>query len=153
MRNDQYPRRPQNILRNGTLIQEKRMTMQITVEDFDKVDVRIGTIVAVDINKKARKPAYKLTVDLGEELGIKTSSAQITDLYTPEDLLGRQAVFCVNLAPMHIGSVRSEVRILGSESQDGVVLLQPSMPVRNLEREPNTDESKSYVVRNGDRVF
>ncbi|MBR1550529.1 MAG: tRNA-binding protein [Bacteroidales bacterium] len=108
--------------------------MQITVEDFDRVDVRIGTIVAVDINKKARKPAYKLTVDLGEELGIKTSSAQITDLYAPEDLVGRQAVFCVNLVPMHIGSVRSEVRILGSESEGGVVLLQPSMAVKNGDR-------------------
>ena len=105
--------------------------MEITVEDFDKVDVCIGTIVAVDINKKARKPAYKLTVDLGEELGTKTSSAQITNLYTPEQLVGRQAVFCVNLTPMHIGSVKSEVRILGSESEGGVVLLQPSMTVRN----------------------
>lgn len=105
--------------------------MPITVEDFDRVDVRIGTIVAVDINKKARHPAYKLTVDLGEELGTKTSSAQITDLYTPEDLVGRQAVFCVNLTPMHIGSVKSEVRILGSESASGVVLLQPSMAVKN----------------------
>ena len=105
--------------------------MEITVEDFDKVDVRIGTIVAVDVNKKARHPAYKLTVDLGEELGIKSSSAQITDRYTPEQLIGRQAVFCVNLKPMHIGSVKSEVRILGSESEGGVVLLHPSMAVRN----------------------
>ena len=108
--------------------------MEITVEDFDKVDVRIGTIVAVDINKKARKPAYKLTVDLGEELGVKTSSAQITDLYTPEELVGRQAVFCVNLAPMHIGSVKSEFRILGSESVGGVVLLRPTAPVQNGDR-------------------
>ena len=105
--------------------------MEITVEDFDKVDIRVGTIVAVDVNKKARHPAYKLTVDLGEELGTKTSSAQITDLYTPEQLLGRQAVFCVNLKPMHIGSVKSEVRILGSESEGGVVLLQPTMTVKN----------------------
>ena len=105
--------------------------MEITVEEFDKVDVRIGTIVAVDVNKKARHPAYKLTVDLGEELGIKSSSAQITDLYIPEQLIGCQAVFCVNLKPMHIGSVKSEVRILGSESEGGVVLLQPTMQVRN----------------------
>ena len=105
--------------------------MEITVEDFDRVDVRIGTIVAVEMNKKARKAAYKLTVDLGDELGIKTSSAQITDLYSPDDLIGRQAAFCVNLKPMHISSVRSEVRILGSESEGGVVLLQPSMAVKN----------------------
>ena len=71
--------------------------------------------------------------EICEELGIKTSSAQITDLYTPEELVGRQAVFCVNLTPMHIGSVKSEVRILGSESESegGVVLLQPTMTVRN----------------------
>ena len=108
--------------------------MEISVEEFDKVDVRIGTIGDVDNNKKARHPAYKLTVDLGEEIGIKTSSAQITDLYLPEQLLGRQAVFCVNLKPMHIGSVKSEVRILGSESDGGVVLLQPSMMVKNGDR-------------------
>lgn len=105
--------------------------MQITVDDFDRVEVRVGTIMAVDMNKKARKPAYKLTVDLGEELGIKTSSAQITDLYTAEQLVGRQAVFCVNLAPMHIGSVRSEVRILGADSPEGVVLLHPDREVQN----------------------
>ena len=105
--------------------------MEITIEDFDKVDVRIGTIVAVDINRKARHPAYKLTVDLGEELGTKTSSAQITDRYTPEQLIHRQAAFCVNLKPMHIGSVKSEVRILGSGSEGGVVLLQPSTAVKN----------------------
>lgn len=105
--------------------------MQITVDDFDRVEVRIGTIVAVEMNKKARHPAYKLTVDFGEETGLKTSSAQITDHYTPEQLVGRQAAFCVNLAPMHIGSVRSEVRILGSDSEGGVVLLQPSMSVQN----------------------
>lgn len=105
--------------------------MEITIEDFDKVEVRIGTIVAVEPNKKARHPAYKLTVDLGAEIGIKTSSAQITELYSPEQLVGRQAVFCVNLKPMHIGSVKSEVRILGSESEGGVVLLQPSKNVTN----------------------
>ena len=117
---------------NKKLIKEN--VLEITEEDFDKVDVRIGTIVAVDVNKKARHPAYKLTVDLGEEIGTKTSSAQITDLYNPEQLIGRQAVFCVNLKPMHIGSVKSEVRILGSESTGGVVLLQPSMQVKNGDR-------------------
>lgn len=108
--------------------------MQITVEDFDRVEVRIGTIIAAEINRKARKPAYKLIVDFGAELGMKTSSAQITDLYTPEQLVGRQAVFCVNLAPMHIGSVRSEVRILGSMGEEGVVLLRPDRPVPNGEQ-------------------
>ncbi|MBR1783993.1 MAG: tRNA-binding protein [Bacteroidales bacterium] len=105
--------------------------MLITSDDFDRVEVRVGTIVGAEPNRRARKPAYKLTVDLGPELGMKTSSAQITDHYTIDSLLGRQAVFCVNLAPMHIGSVRSEVRILGSDSEGGVVLLQPSMAVKN----------------------
>ena len=108
----------------------------IGIEDFDKVDIRAGTIVQVGVNKKARKPAYKVTIDFGEELGVKTSSAQITELYRPEELMGKQVVCCVNLAPMHIGSVKSEVRILGTESAQGVVLLTP------MER-----------VKNGDRVF
>lgn len=103
----------------------------ITVEDFDKVDVRVGTVVAVTINKKACKPAYKITLDFGPELGVKTSSAQLTELYQPEDLLGKQLVCCVNLTPMHIGSVKSEVRILGTDSQQGVVLLQTAEPVEN----------------------
>ena len=103
----------------------------ITVEDFDKVDVRVGTVVSVTINKKARKPAYKVTLDFGPELGEKTSSAQLTELYQPEDLLGKQLICCVNLEPMHIGSVKSEVRILGTESKQGVVLLTPMEPVEN----------------------
>lgn len=108
----------------------------IQVEDFDKVELRVGTIVQACINKKARKPAYKVTIDFGERLGTKTSSAQITDLYQPEDLVGKQVVCCVNLAPMHIGSVKSEVRIMGTESTQGVVLLTP------MER-----------VQSGDRIF
>ena len=103
----------------------------ITIEDFDKVDIRVGTVVSVTINKKARKPAYKVTLDFGSEFGEKTSSAQLTELYRPEDLLGKQLVCCVNLEPMHIGSVKSEVRILGTDSQQGVVLLQPVEPVKN----------------------
>lgn len=106
----------------------------INAEDFDKVEVRVGTIIEVTMNKKAIKPAYKLKVDFGEEIGVKTSSAQITELYSPEDLTGTQAVFCVNLTPMHIGSVKSEVRILGSDSEQGVVLLRPSEPVKNGDR-------------------
>ena len=106
----------------------------IQVEEFDKVDMRVGTVVEVSINKKARKPAYKLKIDFGTEIGVKTSSAQITELYTPEDLVGKQVVCCVNLEPMHIGSVKSEVRILGSGSEQGVVLLQLSEPVSNGDR-------------------
>ncbi len=98
--------------------------MMITVEDFDKVEMRVGTVIEAEINKKARTPAYKLKINFGGELGVKTSSAQITALYTPEELVGKQVVCCVNLEPMRIGSVKSEVRILGSESAQGVVLLR-----------------------------
>ena len=103
----------------------------INIDDFDKVEMRAGTVLEVKDNKKSRNPAYVVTIDFGEELGIKKSSAQITALYKPEDLIGRQIICCVNLEPIHIGSVKSEVRILGTESEQGVVLLQPSETVRN----------------------
>ena len=108
----------------------------INVEDFDKVEMRVGTVIDVSDNKKSRNPAYVLKIDFGEEIGVKKSSAQITALYKPEDLIGRQVVCCVNLTPMHIGSVKSEVRILGSDSEQGVVLL-----------------SLMEKVKNGDRIF
>ena len=106
----------------------------ISISDFDKVELRVGTVTHVGVNKKARKPAYKVTIDFGDVLGLKTSSAQITELYQPEELIGRQVVCCVNLEPMHIGSVKSEVRIMGTESEQGVVLLTPMEPVKNGDR-------------------
>ena len=106
----------------------------IELEDFDKVEMRVGTVLEVKDNKKSRNPAYVVTIDFGEELGVKKSSAQITALYRPEDLIGRQVVCCVNLTPMHIGSVKSEVRILGTESEQGVVLLRPTGQVKNGDR-------------------
>lgn len=106
----------------------------IDVEAFDKVEMRVGTVLNVTDNKRSRHAAYVVTIDFGEELGIKKSSAQITTLYKPEDLIGRQIVCCVNLTPIHIGSIKSEVRILGTESKQGVVLLQPAEPVQNGDR-------------------
>ena len=106
----------------------------INIEDFNKVDVRVGTVVNVAENKKARNPAYAVTIDFGAEVGIKKSSAQVTGLYAPEDLIGRQVVCCVNLEPMHIGSVKSEVRILGADSKQGVVLLAPDEAVQDGDR-------------------
>ena len=106
----------------------------IELDDFDKVEMRVGTVLEVKDNKKSRNPAYVVTIDFGEELGVKKSSAQITTLYQPEDLIGKQVVCCVNLAPMHIGSVKSEVRILGTESEQGVVLLRPTEQVKNGDR-------------------
>ena len=99
-------------------------------EDFQKIDMRIGTIVDASINKKTRIPAYKMKIDFGE-LGIKNSSAQITDLYTPESLIGRQVVCVFNLTPVRISEVKSEVLVLGTVTNDGVVLLDVDKKVDN----------------------
>ena len=106
----------------------------ISIEEFDKVEMRAGTVLDVKDNKKSRNPAYVVTIDFGEELGVKKSSAQITALYKAEDLIGRQVICCVKLTPMHIGSVKSEVRILGTESEQGVVLLTPTEKVKDGDR-------------------
>lgn len=105
----------------------------INLEEFDKVEMRVGTVSDCKINKKARKPAYALTIDFGD-FGIKKSSAQITVLYKPEQLIGRQVICCTNLTPIHIGDITSEVRILGTESEQGVVLLATSEKVKNGDR-------------------
>lgn len=105
--------------------------MEITIEDFDKIEMRAGTVIDVEINKRARKPAYKVVIDFGDEIGIKSTSAQITDLYNKDNLVGKQVICCVNLPALHIGSVKSEVRILGTNSEQGCVLLQPSEKVKN----------------------
>ena len=106
----------------------------IDITELDRVEMRVGTVIDVKDNKKSRNPAYVVNIDFGEEIGIKKSSAQITTLYSPENLIGRQLVCCVNLTPMHIGSVKSEVRILGTDSEQGVVLLQPTEKVKNGDR-------------------
>ena len=106
----------------------------IGIEEFDKVEMRAGTVLDVKDNKKSRNPAYIVTIDFGTEIGIRKSSAQITTLYQPEDLIGTQVICCVNLTPIHIGSVKSEVRILGTESEQGVVLLRPAEKVKNGDR-------------------
>lgn len=103
----------------------------VTIEDFEKIDIRVGTILEVSLNKKARKPAYKLKIDFGEEIGIKTSSAQITKCYEPEELKGKQIVAVVNFPPRQIAEVKSEVLVLGSDSKQGIVLLRPTLRVEN----------------------
>ena len=102
----------------------------ITIEDFNKIDIRTGTIIEASINKGARKKAYKLKIDFGS-LGIKTSSAQITDLYKEEDLSGKQIIAVVNLKPIHISEVTSEVLVLGVVTNKGVVLLNLDDKVDN----------------------
>lgn len=107
---------------------------EISFEDFIKVDIRVGTIVEINDFPKARKPAYQLHIDFGG-LGIKKSSAQITDLYTKEDLLNRQVNAIVNFKPRQIANFISECLVLGIYNTDGqVVLLQTSESVKNGEQ-------------------
>lgn len=105
--------------------------MEITWQDFEKVELRVGTIVQVEDFPEARKPAYKIWVDLGEEIGIKKSSAQVTSLYTKEDLLHRQVICVVNFPPKQVGPFRSELLVTGFVTGEGVVLAQPERPVKN----------------------
>jgi tRNA-binding protein len=108
----------------------------ITYEDFEKLDIRTGTILSVDEFPEARKPAYKLTIDFGDEIGIKRSSAQITKHYSKDDLVGKQILAVVNFPPKQIGNFFSEVLTLGvpDESDDGVILIRPDKPTRNSSR-------------------
>ena len=101
-----------------------------TIEDFNKLDIRVGTIIEAKVFEKAKRPAYQLKVDFGE-LGIKNSSAQITDLYTPDTLIGRQVICVFNLTPVRISEVKSEVLVLGTVTDKGVVLLNVDEKVEN----------------------
>lgn len=111
------------------------MTETITYADFERVDIRTGTIVEASSFPEARKPAIKIVIDFGPEIGIKKSSAQITAHYTPESLVGRQVLGVVNFPPRQIGPFRSEVLTLGFEDEAGaIVLAATDKPVPNGKR-------------------
>ncbi len=107
--------------------------MTITYDDFAKVDIRVGTIIAVEDFPQAKKPAYKLKIDLGE-LGVKNSSAQITHYYTKEELVGKQVLCVVNFAAKQIGPFISEVLTMGFDGEKGVILATVDKKVENGKR-------------------
>jgi tRNA-binding protein len=104
----------------------------ITFDDFLNVDIRVGTVVQVEVFAEARKPALKLMIDFGPEIGIKKSSAQITQNYKPEELVGTQVAAVVNFPPRQIGPLMSEVLTLGfADENDHVTLIRPTKAVPN----------------------
>ena len=102
-----------------------------TIDDFSKLDIRVGTVLEAKPFPKARRPAYQLTVDFGAEIGMKRSSAQITEHYRPEELVGMQVLAVVNFPPRQIADFMSEVLVLGTYSEGGVVLVTPDKKVQN----------------------
>ena len=108
------------------------MKEQTTYDIFDKVDIRIGTVLSVKKNVKARKPSLIIEVDFGNEIGVKQSSAQITDYYNEESLKGKQVIGICNFPEKNIAGVKSEFLVLGAIEEDGkVVLVHPSQPTKN----------------------
>tara|TARA_B100000029_G_C16987762_1_gene746260 strand:+ start:121 stop:462 length:342 start_codon:yes stop_codon:yes gene_type:complete len=108
------------------------MKEQITYDIFDKVDIRIGTVLSVKKNIKARKPSLIIEVDFGEEIGIKQSSAQITHYYDEENLKGKQVIGVCNFPEKNIAGVKSQFLVLGAIEEDGkVILVHPSQPSKN----------------------
>jgi tRNA-binding protein len=108
------------------------MQTTITWQDFERVELRIGTILEASEFPEARKPAWKMRIDFGPEIGIKASSAQITALYAKEELIGRQVIAVVNFGPKQIGPFRSEVLVTGFHDEEGrIVLAMPERKVPN----------------------
>ena len=102
-----------------------------TFEDFIKLDIRVGTIIEATNFEKAKRPAYKLKIDFGTDIGIKKTSAQITDKYTTKELIGKQILAVVNFPPKQVADFMSEVLVLGTYSEGGVVLITPDKKITN----------------------
>ena len=96
-----------------------------TMDDFNKLDIRVGEILEAQVFEEARKPAYKLKIDFGKEIGIKKSSAQITNIYSTDELIGKKILAVVNFPKRQIANFFSEVLVLGTYSKDGVILITP----------------------------
>lgn len=112
--------------------QASEISPQISWPEFEKIDIRVGTVVSARPNEKARKPAYVLEIDFGPEIGVKTSSAQIVEAYKPEDLAGRQILAIVNFPPRKVADVRSEVLVLGVvQPGTPTILIAPDRRVEN----------------------
>ena len=108
------------------------MKEEISFNDYDKIDIRIGTVVNLSKNEKARKPSLVLEVDFGDEIGIKKSSAQITHYYNKENLVGKQVIGVCNFPEKNIAGIKSQFLVLGAIEENGeVVLLHPSQPTKN----------------------
>ena len=102
-----------------------------TINDFMNLDIRVGTILEAMVLARARKPAYRLKIDFGAEIGVKNSSAQITELYAPAELAGKQVVAVVNFPPRQVADFISDVLVLGAYNEDGVILLVPDRAAKN----------------------
>ena len=108
------------------------MKKEISYLDYDKIQICTGTILKASINEKARKPAYVLKIDFGEKIGIKTSSAQITNYYKTSELINKQIMAVCNFPPRNVAGINSEVLVLGAIEEDGkVVIFHPSKKVKN----------------------
>ena len=107
------------------------MEKEITWQDFAKIDMRVGTIIEVNDFPEARKPAYQLRINFGEEIGIRKTSAQITKRYTKEDLLGKQTIAVVNFPKKQIANFMSECLLMGAVDGDEVTIIQPEASIEN----------------------
>lgn len=114
-----------------SLMQNLKKMKEITWSDFEKVDMRVGTIIEVNDFPKARKPAYQLKVDFGAEIGIRKTSAQITKRYTKKDLLGKQTIAVINFPKKQIANFMSECLVMGAVDGDEITLIQPEAQIAN----------------------